>query len=134
MQSKTLNLNFTYEFDALNDPTKKEKTELVEKGVQKKVNNLNREEYCDFICCKILFGNVRVQLERFLTGAFKVLPKQYIANLKFGDVFETFYKTYPPIHSAPTSSSTTNSPSRASRSSASSSPRPTHPKQKPSRT
>lgn len=40
--SKTLNLNFSYEFDSVADPNKKEKIELVDKGVQKKVNNLNR--------------------------------------------------------------------------------------------
>jgi hypothetical protein len=91
--SKTLNLNFSYEFESLTDPTKKEKIELVEKGVQKKVNNLNREEYVDYICCRILFGNVKVQLERLLLGVFKVLPKQYIANLKFNEVLQVFYKT-----------------------------------------
>ena len=90
--SKTLNLNFSYEFDSIVDPSKKEKIELVDKGVQKKVNNLNREEYVDFICCRILFGNVRLQLERLLTGVYKVLPKQYISNLKFNDILQTFYK------------------------------------------
>jgi hypothetical protein len=65
---------------------------LIEKGVQKKVNNLNRDEYVDFICCRILFGNVKIQLERLLLGVFKVLPKQYIANLKFNEVLQIFYK------------------------------------------
>ena len=40
--SKTLNLNFSYNFQSL-QTLKQERVELTDKGTSKKVNNLNRE-------------------------------------------------------------------------------------------
>ena len=49
-----MKLNFSFLFESL-DTFKPIRVELVDKGSSKKVNNLNREEYCDLVGCYILY-------------------------------------------------------------------------------
>lgn len=72
--SKEFNLNFSYVFESLEtfQPTR---IELIEKGSSKKVNNMNREEYCDSVCCYLLFTVILKQLNRFLEAVLYVCPK-----------------------------------------------------------
>jgi hypothetical protein len=43
-----------------------ERVELVDKGASKKVNNLNRAEFCDSIACHVLYKNLNTQISRLL--------------------------------------------------------------------
>jgi hypothetical protein len=89
-----MNLTFSYEFDSAKEPGKKERLELIDKGTSKKVNNLNRDEYCDLICCRILYGFSQSQLDRFQIGLFKILPKEFLSNTSTVTVLKTLYKQY----------------------------------------
>ena len=73
-ESKDLNLNFSYVFESLEN-LQHERVELLDKGTSKKVNNLNREEYCDLACCYLLYKNVLKQVTRFLEGVIHLCPK-----------------------------------------------------------
>ena len=75
--SSKLQLNFSYSFESLED-FKPIRIELVDKGSSKKVNNLNREEYCDFVCSYVLYDNLRPQIHRLLKTILSIIPKEYI--------------------------------------------------------
>lgn len=88
--SKTLNLNFSYIFE--NTKTlQNERIELVDKGASKKVNNLNRDEFCDAIACHVLYNNIKPQISRFIQGVLNVVPKELLSNLKISEVYPIFY-------------------------------------------
>lgn len=72
--SAQLALNFSYNFESL-DNFKPVRIELIDKGSSKKVNNLNRDEYCDLVCCYILYEYCRPQINRLLTTILSIVPK-----------------------------------------------------------
>lgn len=58
------------------------------------MNNLNREEYCDLICCRILYGFCQLQLDRFMIGLYHSLPKEFFENSPALTVLRTLYRQY----------------------------------------
>ena len=91
--SKTLNLNFSYNFESL-ETLKPERVELIDKGTSKKVNNLNREEYCDLVCCYLLYKTVSKQINRFLESICLVCPKDLLSSIKVTHLHNFFIKKY----------------------------------------
>lgn len=59
------------------------------------MNNVNREEYADIICCYLLFKLVKKQLSRFLEALIYVCPKELLAGLEINQIHNLFIKKYP---------------------------------------
>ena len=72
--SSTMKLNFSYVFESV-ETLKGERVELIDKGSSKKVNNQNREEFCDLVCCYILYEQIRPQLTRLIESIIEIVPK-----------------------------------------------------------
>ena len=66
--------------------------ELLDKGTSKKVNNLNREDYCDLVCCYLLYRSVAKQVARFLEGIVYLCPKELLSSLRVADLHRFFLK------------------------------------------
>lgn len=96
-ESKELGLNFSYVFESL-QTLKPERIELLDKGTSKKVNNLNREEYSDLVCCYLLYQTVQKQVLRFLNSICYVCPKELLSSLKIAELHRLFIKKYLPIY------------------------------------
>jgi len=93
-ESKDLNLTFSYVFESL-ETLKSERIDLIDKGTSKKVNNLNREEYCDLVCCYLLYKIVSKQINRFLESICYLSPKELLSSLKIASLHPFFIKKYP---------------------------------------
>ncbi len=88
--SKTLNLNFSYIFENTKN-LQNERVELVDKGASKKVNNMNRDEFCDSIACHVLFEYVKAQVSRMMLGILNVVPKELLSCKKISEMYAIFY-------------------------------------------
>ena len=89
--SSTLKLNFSYNFESL-ETLKEERIELVDKGASKKVNNQNREEFCDLVCCYILYEQIKPQITRLLESIICIIPKEYISTKSTRSILGLFYE------------------------------------------
>ena len=85
-----MTLNFSYLFESL-ETFKPIRVELVDKGSSKKVNNLNREEYCVLVSCYILYEEIRPQVTRLLETILSIVPKDYIACSPTKKILSLFY-------------------------------------------
>lgn len=88
--SKTLNLNFSFNFNSL-ETLKDERVELVDKGSSKKVNNFNRDEYVDAVACYIFYQNCMPQITRLIKSIITIVPKDYISCVKSSEILSLFY-------------------------------------------
>jgi hypothetical protein len=88
--SSTLTLNFSYCFESLEN-FKPVRIELIDKGSSKKVNNLNREEYCDLVGCYILYEYTRPHVNRLLSTILSIVPKELISCTSTKEILSLFY-------------------------------------------